>query len=75
MKNINKDDVIKNFLPKIKYIALNLLSSLPKNVELDDLIQEGIIGLLQSLEKYNPQKGVTFYSFAVKRIRGLCLII
>ncbi|WGS64511.1 FliA/WhiG family RNA polymerase sigma factor [Marinitoga aeolica] len=73
MKNINKDDVIKNFLPKIKYIALNLLSSLPKNVELDDLIQEGIIGLLQSLEKYNPQKGVTFYSFAIKRIRGAML--
>lgn len=73
MKNINKDDIIKNFLPKIKYIALNLLSTLPKNVELDDLIQEGIIGLLQSLEKYNPQKGVTFYTFAVKRIRGAML--
>ncbi|SHE88394.1 RNA polymerase, sigma 28 subunit, SigD/FliA/WhiG [Marinitoga hydrogenitolerans DSM 16785] len=73
MKNINKDDIIKNFLPKIKYIALNLLHSLPKNVELDDLIQEGIIGLLQSLEKYNPQKGVTFYSFAIKRIKGAML--
>ncbi|GAB6189428.1 FliA/WhiG family RNA polymerase sigma factor [Marinitoga arctica] len=73
MKNINKDDIIKNFLPKIKYIALNLLSTLPKNVELDDLIQEGIIGLLQSLEKYNPSKGVSFYSFAVKRIKGAML--
>lgn len=73
MKNINKEDIIKNFLPKIKYIALNLLSTLPKNVELDDLIQEGIIGLLQSLDKYNPNKGVTFYSFAVKRIRGAML--
>ncbi|OQY08540.1 MAG: RNA polymerase subunit sigma-28 [Marinitoga sp. 4572_148] len=69
----NKDDVVKNFLPKIKYIALNLLSTLPKNVELDDLIQEGIVGLLQSLEKYNPSKGVSFYSFAVKRIKGAML--
>lgn len=73
MKNMNKDDVVKNFLPKIKYIALNLLSTLPKNVELDDLIQEGIVGLLQSLEKYNPSKGVSFYSFAVKRIKGAML--
>lgn len=73
MKNMNKDDVVKNFLPKIKYIALNLLSTLPKNVELDDLIQEGIVGLLQSLEKYNPNKGVSFYSFAVKRIKGAML--
>ncbi|AEX85163.1 RNA polymerase subunit sigma-28 [Marinitoga sp. 1135] len=73
MKNLNREDIIKNFLPKIKYIALNLLSTLPKNVELDDLIQEGIIGLLQSLDKYNPNKGVTFYSFAVKRIRGAML--
>ncbi|KLO22386.1 RNA polymerase subunit sigma-28 [Marinitoga sp. 1197] len=73
MKNINRDDIIKNFLPKIKYIALNLLSTLPKNVELDDLIQEGIIGLLQSLDKYNPKKGVSFYSFAIKRIRGAML--
>jgi RNA polymerase sigma factor for flagellar operon FliA len=72
-KNINKDDIIKNFLPKIKYIALNLLSTLPKNVELDDLIQEGIIGLMQSLDKYDPSKGVTFYSFAVKRIKGAML--
>ncbi|KAF2956473.1 FliA/WhiG family RNA polymerase sigma factor [Marinitoga sp. 38H-ov] len=72
-KNINKDDIIKNFLPKIKYIALNLISTLPKNVELDDLIQEGIIGLMQSLDKFDPSKGVTFYSFAIKRIRGAML--
>ena len=67
--NIDEEQLVLDYLPKIKYIALNLKSTLPKNVELDDLIQEGIIGLLQSYRKYDPEKGASFYTFAMKRIK------
>jgi len=45
---INEEQLVMEFLPKIKIIALNLKTTLPKNIDLEDLIQEGIIGLLQS---------------------------
>ncbi|MDO7977336.1 FliA/WhiG family RNA polymerase sigma factor [Oceanotoga sp. DSM 15011] len=70
---LDKDQVVKNFLPKIKVIALNLMTNLPKSVELDDLIQEGVIGLLQSYERYDPKHGATFYTYAMTRIRGAML--
>ncbi|MFA6639860.1 MAG: sigma-70 family RNA polymerase sigma factor, partial [Defluviitoga tunisiensis] len=71
--NIDEEQLVLDYLPKIKYIALNLKSTLPKNVELDDLIQEGIIGLLQSYRKYDPEKGASFNTFAMKRIKGSML--
>jgi DNA-directed RNA polymerase specialized sigma subunit len=55
--NIDEEQLVLDYLPKIKYIALNLKSTLPKNVELDDLIQEGIIGLLQSIENMIQKRG------------------
>lgn len=70
---INEEQLVKEFIPKIKIIALNLKSTLPKNVELDDLIQEGIIGLIQSYRRFKPEKGVSFYTYALKRIKGAML--
>ncbi|ABX32107.1 RNA polymerase, sigma 28 subunit, FliA/WhiG [Petrotoga mobilis SJ95] len=67
---INEEQLVMEFLPKIKIIALNLKTTLPKNIELEDLIQEGIIGLLQSYKRYNPEKGTSFYTYALKRIKG-----
>jgi len=71
--SLNKDQIIKNFLPKIKIIALNLLSTLPKSVEVDDLIQEGLIGLLQAYDRYDPSMGANFYTYGMNRIRGAML--
>lgn len=70
---LDKDQIVKNFLPKIKIIALNLMSNLPKNVQLDDLIQEGVIGLLQAYERYDPSHGASFYTYALTRIKGAML--
>ncbi|HOB15869.1 MAG TPA: FliA/WhiG family RNA polymerase sigma factor [Defluviitoga sp.] len=68
--NFDEEQLVLDYLPKIKYMALNLKSTLPKNVELDDLIQEGIIGLLQSYRKFDPKKGASFNTYATKRIKG-----
>jgi RNA polymerase sigma factor for flagellar operon FliA len=70
---MDKDQIVRNFLPKIKAIAINLLNTLPKSVDLDDLIQEGVIGLLQSYERYDPTHGATFYTYALTRIKGSML--
>ncbi|POZ92148.1 sigma-70 family RNA polymerase sigma factor [Petrotoga halophila] len=67
---INEEQLVMEFLPKIKIIALNLKTTLPKNIDVEDLIQEGIIGLLQSYKRYNPEKGTSFYTYALKRIKG-----
>lgn len=73
MYKMDKDQIVRNFLPKIKAIAINLLNTLPKSVDLDDLIQEGVIGLLQSYERYDPTHGATFYTYALTRIKGSML--
>lgn len=69
-KNMSSNEMVKHFLPRIKAIAISLKSSLPENVELDDLIQEGLIGLLNVRDRYDPSRGASFFTFAMKRVRG-----
>ena len=72
MRYIDKDKVIEEFLPVIKRIASDLKRTLPSNVELDDLIQEGAVALLSALDRYDPRKG-NLKTFVVKRIKGAML--
>jgi RNA polymerase sigma factor for flagellar operon FliA len=69
-KSMTSDELVRYFLPRIKAIAISLKSSLPENVEVDDLIQEGLIGLLNVRERYDDSKGAAFFTFAMKRVRG-----
>jgi len=68
-----KERIIREFLPKIKALAVSLSYQLPKNVSIDDLIQEGLMGLLSSFENYDPSKGASFSTYALKRIKGAML--
>ena len=56
--------------PLVKRIAYQIASKLPANVEVDDLIQEGMIGLLDALKKYVPQPNLSFEIYARTRIKG-----
>lgn len=69
MKYIDKEFIIKNMLPMIKRIAMDLSNHLPPNIEVDDLIQEGVLALISSLEKYDPKKA-SLKTFVLKRIKG-----
>ncbi len=69
-KKPTQEQVITSFLPRIKSIAISLKATLPKNVELNDLIQEGVMGLIGIIDKYDPEKGATFFTYALKRIKG-----
>jgi RNA polymerase sigma factor for flagellar operon FliA len=69
----NRNILIKNYLPNVKYAAERLHSRLPKNVELKDLISAGIFGLITAIDKFNPELGVQFETYCVQRIRGSIL--
>lgn len=57
----------------VKHIALKLSARLPSGFELDDLVQAGMIGLLEAIERFDTNRGVKFKTFAEFRIRGAML--
>ncbi len=59
--------------PLVKRIAYHLMNRLPPNVQADDLIQAGMIGLLEASRNYDPSQGATFETYAGIRIRGAML--
>ena len=63
-------EIVKEYAPLVTRIARHLMARLPPNVVLDDLIQAGMIGLLEAVQKYNPTKGASFETYAGIRIRG-----
>jgi RNA polymerase sigma factor for flagellar operon FliA len=65
--------LIEQYAPLVKRIAYHLLARLPANVQVDDLIQAGMIGLLEASGKYDASKGASFETYAGIRIRGAML--
>ncbi|MDH3392771.1 MAG: FliA/WhiG family RNA polymerase sigma factor [Desulfobulbaceae bacterium] len=68
-----RTDLILTYTPLIKYIAARLATRLPSHVALDDLISCGTIGLIDAIEKFNPEKKVQFKTYAEFRIKGAML--
>lgn len=62
--------VLSQFSPLVKQVANHIAARLPSNIELDDLIQVGLIGLLEAYQNFDNQKNVQFEVFAKIRIRG-----
>jgi RNA polymerase sigma factor for flagellar operon FliA len=67
---MNQQEVLQQYLPLVRRQALGLKTRLPANIELDDLIQAGSIGLLDAMTRYDFNVGATFGTFASQRIRG-----
>ncbi|MBT3983773.1 MAG: FliA/WhiG family RNA polymerase sigma factor [Bacteriovoracaceae bacterium] len=68
-----KDQIIVEYAPLIKYIAQKIAARLPSNIELDDLISCGVIGLMDAIEKFDPTRDNKFKTYAEFRIRGSIL--
>lgn len=68
-----KDKLIMEYAPLIKFIAQKIAVRLPANIELDDLISSGVIGLMDAIEKYDPTRDNKFKTYAEFRIRGSIL--
>jgi RNA polymerase sigma factor FliA len=71
--NTERDELILEHLPQIKYIAQRISTKLPSHVELNDLVSAGILGLLDAIEKFDPTRGVKFKTYAELRIKGAIL--
>ena len=69
----DRDALIVKHLPLVKAIANRIRDNLPVQVELDDLVHAGILGLFDAVDKYNPEKKVVFHLYAKHRIRGAIL--
>ncbi len=67
------DKIVEEYAPLVKRIANHLLGRLPANIQLDDLMQSGMIGLLDAALKYDANKGASFETYAGIRIRGMML--
>src|SRR6476620_10357582 len=68
-----KDKLILEYAPLIKFIAQKIAVRLPSNIELDDLISSGVIGLMDAIEKFDPTRDNKFKTYAEFRIRGAIL--
>lgn len=68
-----RERLLLEHLPQVKYIARRIHDRLPARVPLDDLIHAGVVGLIDAVEKFDPTKNVQLRSYAKFRIRGAIL--
>ena len=64
------DDIVERYAPLVKRIAHHLLAKMPTSVLVEDLVQAGLIGLMEAARKYDASKGASFETYAGIRIRG-----
>jgi RNA polymerase sigma factor FliA len=69
----SREEIIHRYLHLVKYVAGRISVGLPPNVELSDLINDGVLGLIDAIEKYDDGRGVKFETYAITRIHGAIL--
>ncbi len=65
-----KKQLIEHYLPLVDYVSNRMAIGLPKNVSKDDLASNGVMGLIDAIEKFDYQRGLQFETYASWRIRG-----
>lgn len=65
-----RDKLILSYSPLVKYVASRIAINLPQNVEQQDLISYGFFGLIDAIDKFQPDRKVKFETYAISRIRG-----
>lgn len=70
---IDKSGMLTQYAPLVRRLALQLIAKLPASVELDDMIQAGMLGLLDATNRYQDDLGAQFATYASQRIRGAML--
>ena len=69
----DREQLVQRFVPLVKRIAYHLMARLPPSVQFDDLVQNGMLGLLDALDRYEAGCGAQFETYASQRIRGAML--
>lgn len=70
---LDREQTVQRFAPLVKRIAYHLMSRLPSSVQVDDVVQNGMIGLLDAIERFESGLGAQFETYATQRIRGAML--
>jgi RNA polymerase sigma factor for flagellar operon FliA len=65
-----RNRLVVQYSPLVKYVAGRMRSRLPHSVDQDDLVSDGVLGLMDAIERFDPGRGLSFQTFAVPRIRG-----
>lgn len=68
--NASRDSLMLEYFSLVKIVAKKMAARLPASVDFDDLVSAGLIGLMQALERFKPEKGFKFKTYAEFRIRG-----
>jgi RNA polymerase sigma factor for flagellar operon FliA len=68
-----RDRLVLHYSPLVKYVAGRVGSGLPPHVDIADLVQAGIFGLVDAIERFEPDRGLKFETYAIQRIRGAIL--
>jgi RNA polymerase sigma factor for flagellar operon FliA len=67
---LDRDALIRQYSPLVRRLAHHMMAKLPASIQVDDLIQVGLIGLSEALTRFEASQGVQFETFATQRIRG-----
>src|SRR3990170_9038652 len=68
-----REGLILNYSPLVKFVAGRVGIGLPKSVEQADLVSYGIFGLIDAIDKFEPERGFKFETYAINRIKGSIL--
>lgn len=66
----NNENIVKEYIPLVKYIASRVILGKTKHVEFEDLVGYGMVGLMDAIQKYDKDKGMKFSTYASIRIKG-----
>lgn len=69
----DRDRLVLNYAPLVKFVANRVGAGLPQSVEVSELISTGMFGLLDAIEKFEPERGFKFETYAMARIKGAIL--
>ncbi|MDR1509333.1 MAG: FliA/WhiG family RNA polymerase sigma factor [Synergistaceae bacterium] len=68
-----KDEIVKRFLPLVRYVASRMSVKCQGGLDFEDILSFGVLGLLDAVDRFEPERGFCFQTFAVPRIRGAIL--
>lgn len=71
--SLSREEAIHQYLHLVKYVAGRIYVNLPSNVDINDLINDGVFGLIDAIEKYDGARAVKFETYAITRINGAIL--
>lgn len=69
----DRNKIIEAYAGLIHFIAGKIAMYKPTNISYDDLVNEGVLGLIEAINKFDPTKGIKFSTYAVTRVRGFIL--